>query len=80
MSNYYVSKDKESDKWKVLKEGAKRASELLPLQKQAEAIAKRLSANSGGSEVRIKGLNGKFRDSDTVWPGKDPCPPKDKKH
>ncbi len=80
MANYYVSKDKESDKWKVLKEGAQRASGLTSLQRQAEAVAKRLSASSGGGEVRIKGLNGKFRDSDTVWPGKDTNPPRDKKH
>jgi hypothetical protein len=42
--------------------------------------AKELAANSGGGEVRIHGLDGKIRDSDTVKPGNDPNPPKDNKH
>lgn len=80
MANYHVAKNKESNSWKVLKEGAKRASELVPLQKQAEAIAKRLSAKSGGGEGVIHDLKGRIRDKDTVFPGKDPNPPKDKKY
>lgn len=80
MANYHVAKDKESDKWKVLKEGAKRASELTSFQKQAEAIAKRLSRDSGGGEVVIHDLKGRIRDKDTVPPAKDPFPPRDKKH
>lgn len=46
----------------------------------AEREAKRLSANSGGGEVRIQGRNGKFRDSDTVFPGNDPNPLKNNNH
>jgi len=80
MSNYHVSKDKDTGKWRVKKEGAERVSDLANTQKEAEKIAKELSANSGGGEVRIHGLDGKIRDSDTVAPGNDPNPPKDKKH
>ncbi len=80
MSNYHVSKDKDSGKWCVKKEGADRCSSLVDTQKDAERIAKELSGNSGGGEVRIHGLDGKIRDSDTVPPAKDPCPPKDQKH
>jgi hypothetical protein len=80
MSNYHVLKDKESGDWRIKKEGAERASEYADTQEEAEKIAKELSANSGGGEVRIHGRDGKIRDSDTVAPGNDPFPPKDKNH
>jgi hypothetical protein len=32
--------------------------------------------NQGGGELTIKGVNGRFRDKDTVTPGNDPYPPK----
>lgn len=79
MANYHVSKDKDRGEWKIKKENGTRASDYASTQKEAEQIAKELSANSGGGEVRIHGLDGKIRDSDTVAPGNDPCPPKDKK-
>lgn len=78
MSNYHVTKGK--DGWKVLKENAERAASVVQTQKEAEKIAKQLAHNSGGGEVRIHGEDGKFRDSDTVAPAKDPNPPIDKKH
>jgi hypothetical protein len=80
MSNYHVSKDKDLNKWRVTKEGSERISDYAKTQSKAEAIAKKLSANTGGGEVRIHGLDGKIRDSDTVSPGNDPYPPKDTKH
>ena len=80
MANYHISKNKESGDWRVTKEGSERASATAPTQKEAEKIAKEFSGNSGGGEVRIHGLDGKIRDSDTVAPGNDPNPPKDGKH
>lgn len=80
MSNYHISKDKDSSKWNIQKEGGKHSSGSANTQKDAEKIAKGFAANSGGGEVRIHGLDGKIRDSDTVAPGNDPNPPKDKKH
>jgi hypothetical protein len=80
MSNYHVSKDGDSGKWRIKKEGADRYSGFADTQREAELKAKEFSANSGGGEVRIHGLDGKIRDSDTVFPGNDPCPPVDKKH
>ena len=80
MANYHVSKDKQSGEWNIKKEGAKRLSDKADTQKEAEKIAKELSANSGGGEVRIHGRDGKIRDSDTVIPGNDPNPPRDKKY
>lgn len=79
MANYHVTKDKESNQWKVLREGAKRVSDFADTQKEAEKLAKIFSKNSGGGEVKIHKPSGPIRDSDTVFPGNDPCPPKDKK-
>lgn len=80
MANYHVAKDKDSGDWRIKREGADRASGFAPTQADAEAIAKDLAANSGGGEVRIHGLDGKIRDSDTVPPARDPFPPRDTKH
>ena len=81
MANYHVTNPKNSEIWKVVKAGADRASATAETQQAAERIAKELSANSGGGEVRIhKPHGGPIRDSDTVAPGKDTFPPRDKKH
>ncbi len=81
MANYHVTNPKGSDGWKVLREGADRAAAIVNSQKEAEKIAKELSANSGGGEVRIHKPNGgPIRDSDTVAPGNDPNPHRDRKH
>lgn len=80
MSNYHISKNKQTNQWNIQKEGASRSSGSASTQRQAEEIAKSYAANSGGGEVRIHGLNGKIRDSDTVAPGNDPGSSKDTKH
>ena len=77
MANYTVSKDPDGG-WNAKKDSASRISYHGDTQKEVEVKAKDLSRNSGGGEVRIKDINNKFRDSDTVYPGNDPCPPKDK--
>jgi hypothetical protein len=69
MANYHVTKPKESDSWRVVKEGADRASATAPTQHEAEKIAKQLAGSSGGGEVRIHSPKGPIRDSDTVAPG-----------
>jgi len=78
MSNYYVTR--REDGWNVKKENAQRSSGHFDTQKEAEKAAKEYSSNTGGGEVRIQGLDRKFRDSDTMPPANDPNPPKDKKH
>lgn len=81
MANYHVTKPKGSDVWRVVRENAERASGTAPTQAEAERIAKEFATNSGGGEVRIHRPNGgPIRDSDTVAPGNDPNPPKDRKH
>ena len=80
MSNYHISKDKETKEWRITKEGASRVSDSARTQAKAEKLAKQFAENSGGGEVRIHGLDGKIRDSDTVSPARDPFPPRDKRH
>ena len=79
MANYHVMKNKELGQWTAKKEGAERVAGYYNTQAKAEKAAKEMSANSGGGEVRIHSPKGPIRDSDTIAPAKDPCPPKDKK-
>lgn len=79
MANYYVTRNPDGT-WDARKEHANRASSISETQYQAERDAKEFSINSGGGEVRIQGRNGRFRDSDTVAPGNDPFPPRDRKY
>lgn len=66
--------------WAIQGPGAKRASSVHRRQGDAERAAKQVVSNLGGGEVRIQGRDGKWRDSDTVPPGNDPNPPRDKKN
>ncbi|MFZ6006054.1 MAG: DUF2188 domain-containing protein [Nitrospirota bacterium] len=80
MANYHVTKKQGTEKWAVKREKAERASGYYDTQAKAEKAAKEMAANSGGGEVRIHSPKGPIRDSDTVPPAKDPCPPKDSRH
>ena len=71
---------KHEDGWAVKNPGAERASSIHRTQHEAEQSAKSTVANLGGGEVRIQGRDGHWRDSDTVPPGNDPMPPRDRKH
>lgn len=48
-------------------------------QNKAEKAAKEHVKEYGGGEVRVQNRQGKWRDSDTVPPGNDPYPPRDRK-
>lgn len=74
----YVTRHK--DGWKVSGSGSRRASSVHHTQREAESRAKEIVKNLGGGEVRIQNRQGRWRDSDTVPPGNDPHPPKDRKH
>ena len=71
---------KHEDGWAVKKGGSDRASSIHSTQREAEKAAKAIVSNLGGGEVRIQGRDGQWRDSDTVPPGNDPNPPRDRKH
>ena len=78
MPDRYVTKHPKG--WAVKAAHSKRASSTHSTQKEAEAKAKDTVAKLGGGEVRIQSRDGKWRDSDTVPPGRDPNPPRDRKH
>ena len=65
--------------WDVKKPGSSRASVHAETQQEAVARAREIVRNRGGGEVRIHGRDGKIRDSDTIAPGHDPYPPRDKR-
>lgn len=65
--------------WDVKKANGDRASAHADTQARAIRRAKEIVHNAGGGEVTIHGRDGKIRDSDTVAPGNDPNPPRDKR-
>ena len=67
-------------KWVNKRLGASKASSVHDTQKEAEDAGRNMLRNQGGGELITKGLNGKIRSKDTIKPGNDPLPPKDKEH
>ena len=67
-------------RWVDKKNDASRASSRHSTQKEAVQSAKARLKNQGGGELTIKGLDGKIRSKDTIHPGNDPLPPRDKEH
>lgn len=65
--------------WDVKKPGASRSSAHVDTQKQGQDRAREIVRKAGGGEVRVHGRDGRIRDSDTVAPGNDPNPPRDKR-
>ena len=63
--------------WATRREGADRVSGTYRTQEQAYNAA-RQTARRDGVEVITHGRDGKIRDSDSF--GRDPNPPRDKKH
>lgn len=65
--------------WAVKAPGATKASAVRPTQAAAIEKAREIMTNRGGGEVVVHGRDGKIRDADTVAPGNDPNPPKDRR-
>ena len=65
--------------WNVRAPNADRSSGHFDTQQQAIDRAREIVRNSGGGEVVIHDRGGRVRDSDTVPPGRDPNPPRDRK-
>ena len=66
--------------WANKRNDADRASSIHNTQKEAEKAAKEMLQKSGGGELTLKGRDGKIRSKDTIPPGHDPNPPKDREH
>ncbi len=71
---------RDDGKWVNKKTDSDRASSLHDTQREAEKTGREMLQNSGGGELITKGTDGKIRSKDTIAPGHDPCPPKDKEH
>ena len=71
---------KDGDDWVVRKPGAERASARLDTQREADQRAAEILRNVGGGERITHGVDGKIRSKDTIVPGNDPNPPKDREH
>jgi hypothetical protein len=65
--------------WDVVAPGAERASAHRGSQAEAIDRAREIISNAGGGELVIHGRDNVIRDSDTVPPGNDPNPPRDRK-
>lgn len=73
----YQGKDK---KWINKRNDADRAGSKHDTQKEAIDAAREMLINTGGGELTTKGRDGRIRSKDTIAPGNDPNPPKDKEH
>lgn len=66
--------------WENKRNDTDKASSMHKTQKEAEQAAKSMLKNQGGGELTTKSVDGKIRSKDTIAPGKDPNPPRDKQH
>lgn len=66
--------------WVNKRVDAERVSSLHDTQKDAIDTARDMLKKSGGGELTVKGVDQKIRSKNTIAPGNDPCPPKDKEH
>jgi len=78
-ANRRIVQQRADGQWEVKKPRADRASAITDTQSAAIDRARGILSNDGGGELTIKGTDGRIRDSDTVPPGNDPNPPRDRR-
>lgn len=66
------------DEWVNKRNDAEKVSSAHDTQREAAAVAKEMLKNQGGGELTVKGMDGKIRSKDTIPPGNDPFPPRDR--
>jgi hypothetical protein len=66
--------------WVNKRNDADKATSLHKTQQAAVDAARENLKNQGGGEMTIQGRDKQFRSKDTIAPGNDPCPPKDREH
>jgi hypothetical protein len=66
--------------WANKRQGADRAASIHTTQREAEKAARETLQREGGGELITQGRDGQFRSKDTIAPGNDTCPPKDREH
>lgn len=70
----------DDNKWVNKRDDAEKASSTHATQEAAARAATENLKNQGGGELKIKGVDGRIRSKDTIAPGNDPNPPKDREH
>lgn len=71
---------RDDGKWANKRNDAGKASSVHDTQGEAAAAAKQNLQHQGGGELTIQGTDGRFRSKDTIPPGNDPNPPRDREH
>ncbi len=71
---------REDGSWVNKRVGAGKAGSVHETQGEAAKAAHEMLENIGGGELTIKGRDGLIRSKDTVPPGHDPNPPRDREH
>jgi hypothetical protein len=66
--------------WVNKRNDSDRASSLHETQRDAIESARKMLGHQGGGDLITKGLDGLIRSKDTIPPGNDPNPPRDKEH
>lgn len=66
--------------WANKRNDADRASSLHRTQREAERTARHMLRRQGGGELTTKARSGLIRSKDTIAPGADPNPPRDREH
>lgn len=66
--------------WENKRNDASRASSLHETQAGAIGAGRSMLENQGGGELTVKGMDGRIRSKDTIAPGNDPIPPRDREH
>ena len=67
-------------RWANKRNDAERASSLHGTQRSAGRAAHEMLRRQGGGELTTTGRNGRIRSKDTIAPGNDPFPPRDREH
>jgi len=67
-------------RWANKRNDADKASSLHDTQREAWDAARENLSNQGGGELTVMGRGGRIVSKDTIPPGHDPNPPKDKEH
>jgi len=66
--------------WANKRNDADKASSLHGTQGDANKAAREMLHNQGGGELTTMGRDHKIVSKDTIAPGNDPCPPRDREH
>lgn len=71
---------RDDGEWANKRNDADKASSVHDTQGDATNVAREMLRNQGGGELTIKGRDGQIRSKDTIAPGHDPFPPRDREH